>query len=131
MRLEIKTHETFIPEWNGNKQLAPEEQVVFTYKTPTMQIRKKIVAKTIMEFKYDRDGVVNGGVGKIDMDEEAPIRSVQNLVIQNLEYTLDGQTKYIRSGSDLLSAPAVYHGLIVEFAEHLREKASEEVPEKN
>ncbi len=132
MRLEIKTHETFVPEWNGNKQLAPEEQIVFTYKTPTMQIRKKIATKTSVKFTYDRDGNPTGGTGEVDMDDEVPIRAIQNLVISNLEYTLEeGKTKSIRTSEDLLAAPSVFHGLVVEFAEHLREKVREEVPEKN
>ncbi len=132
MRLEIKDKETFIPEWNGNQELSAEDQIVFIYKTPTMQIRKKIATKTSVKFTYDRDGNPTGGTGEVDMDDEAPVRSIQNLVIQNLEYSLeDGKTKSIRSSEDLLTAPAVFHGLVSEFAEHLREKAREEVPEKN
>ncbi len=131
MRLEIKDKETFIPEWNGNKELSTDEQITFTYKTPTLPVRKKIIQKTSIKFSYDKDGNPTGGTGEIDLDDEAPIRAIQGLVIDNLEYDVNEKTKTIRSATDLLSAPADFHDLVVEFASHLREKANEGVSEKN
>ncbi len=131
MRLEIKDNETFIPEWNGNKNLPADEQIVVTYKTPTLPVRKKITQKASVKFTYDKDGNPTGGTGEIDIDNEAPIRAVRNLSISNLEYEQNGKTMTIRSSEDLLSAPAAFHGLVDELAEHLREKAKEDVPEKN
>ncbi len=131
MRLEIKDKETFIPEWNGNKELSTDEQITFTYKTPTLPVRKKLAQKASIKFSYDKDGNPTGGTGEFDLDDETPIRAVQGLVIDNLEYDIDGKLKTIRSGTDLLSAPAKFHGLVAEFASHLRETANEELPEKN
>ncbi len=131
MRLEIKDTETFVPEWNGNMELAADEQIVFNYKSPTLPERKKLVQKANIKFNYDRDGNPIGGTGEVDMDDEAPIRAVRNLVISNLEYQRGGKVKIIRSGEDLLSAPAQFHGLVAEFAAYLRDKAKEDVPEKN
>lgn len=131
MVIEIKENETFVPEWNGNKELPPDQQVVIAYKTPNVSARKRILQKSTIHFNYDKDGNPTGGSGEIANDPEASVRAVENVVISNLEYTKNGKTVGIRTNMDLLVAPAAFYGLIKEFADHLVDEARKDVPEKN
>jgi len=131
VHLIVNDKETFVPEWNENKSLPAEEQIVMSYDAMTQPVRKRVIQKSKVEFHYDKDGNPTGGSGEIDIDDEAPVRAVKNLVITNMDYERAGKTLYVRSADDLLLGPSGFHGLVKEFAEHLRAKAKEDIPEKN
>lgn len=131
MLIEIKETETFVPEWNGNKELPLDQQVTIAYKTPDVSTRKRIIQKSTIKFEYDKDGNPKGGSGEIANDPEASVRAVSGVVISNLEYKKGGKTVSVISNTDLLGAPSSFFGLIKEFADHLVDEARKDIPEKN
>nr|DAM44748.1 MAG TPA: hypothetical protein [Bacteriophage sp.] len=131
MIVEIKETETFVPEWNGNKKLPVAEQVSIGYKALTCATRKRIIPRQVVKFEYDKDGNAKGGSGEFSSDPESVIRSAEGVQIENLAYSKAGREIEIRTAAELCSAPSSFYGLIQEFADHLVEKAREEIPEKN
>lgn len=43
MKINFKKSDTFIPEWNGNKELPPDEQIKFNHRFLTVEERKKYI----------------------------------------------------------------------------------------
>lgn len=131
MIVEVKDNEQFVPEWNGNKKLPAGEQIVIGFKALTCVSRKRIIPRQMIKFEYDKDGNAKGGSGEFSNDPESVVRAAEGVQIDNLSYEKNGKTIEIRTVAELCSAPSVFHGLIQEFADHLIEKAREEIPEKN
>lgn len=131
MIVEIKETEVFVPEWNGNKNLNIDEQISIGYKALTCVSRKRIIPRQVVKFEYDKDGNAKGGSGEFSNDPESVVRAAEGVQIDNLSYEKNGKTIEIHTVAELCSAPSVFHGLIQEFADHLVEKAREEIPEKN
>lgn len=58
MRVESKLRETYIPEFNGNKDLPEDEQVVVTLKYPSLEEFEEIAGMQMMSVKLLKKCVV-------------------------------------------------------------------------
>ncbi|MDR2134852.1 MAG: hypothetical protein LBP27_07060 [Treponema sp.] len=127
MEITVSKTRTFVPEWNGNKKLPEDEQIVVTYPALNISLRKQIIGRNTIRFEYDKDGNPTGGSGEMSLfDKEAAIRKIKP-VITNLK--IDG--KQVISAEDLLAAPVELYGLVEEIGSHFQDEFKKESPEKN
>lgn len=120
----------FIPEFNGNKDLPPADQISVYYKNPTFTLRQRFRGKTETKARAD----VNGNVEGIDISFHSDdIGLLKGLIekIENVQYEDGNGTHSINNAVELLEAPREYGGLIDEILRELNKAINSDVPEKN
>lgn len=53
MKQSFSTTRTYIPYFNGNRDLPEDEQVVVTYKIPDLELKNRLKPKPKLKFNYD------------------------------------------------------------------------------
>jgi hypothetical protein len=87
----VKVSKLFVPEWNDNKKLPPNEQVMITF----ARIPGTAEKNTFMGFKADSQGSIQF-VFNDTLLASSLISKIDNLIIEE-----DGQDKRIRTGQEL------------------------------
>jgi len=132
VRKTINKEKTYIPKFSGNKELPSSEQIVVTYRAPTIELKNKIVAKPVAIGDFDEAGRSRGMKVELKIDDDAYLKNMI-IKISGAEYDDGGKdVKYICDASDLLKAPLCFEPLVTElvgiFKEELNASA---VDEKN
>lgn len=105
MRVTASLSETYVPKWNGNRDLPADEQVSVRLKHPTAS---------------EREGLRGYGLGSDHKDivvKFATDRILRNHVVEinSLEVEVNGKVTAIKSGKDLAETTAMVGGLIQEL----------------
>lgn len=132
MKLSISKTKSFIPEFNGNKELSAADQVVVTIKNPTIAIKDKVTSRPETIARADANGRVEGIDISLKTDDVAVLRAMVEK-ITNLSYE-DDEEKEIKivSVADLLAAPVQFGPLMNEIlAECNKALRDSEIDEKN
>lgn len=76
MKLTISKTRTFIPEFNGNKDCSPTEQIEVTIKNPTIAIKDKVFSRPETVARADANGRVEGIDISLKTDDVAVLRAM-------------------------------------------------------
>lgn len=92
MKITATLNETYIPEWNGNRELEPSDQVSVKLKWPTAEQQSNLKevrwgSDGDMRFKFDTKRILSDHVAEIT----------------GLEVELNGKAASIKTGTDLLN----------------------------
>jgi hypothetical protein len=90
----IKIDKKFIPIFNDNRSLPPEEQMVIYFS----RIPGTSEKSNYKDYKFD----VKGGVQLVYNDQQLVSTFIEK--IENLEIDVDGRVQAIRNGAELASA---------------------------
>lgn len=115
---------TFIPEFNGNRDLPSGEQIRVQYKAPTAAMKDRLFPRQI-DFVDEKPQV------SIIIDR---VKVLQEMVasIENLSYDDEnGKEISIVSARELLSAPIDFDPLVEELYVYLNSCIQGKVDEKN
>ena len=128
----ISREKTYIPKFDGNRNLPSSEQIVVTYKSATIELKNRIVSKPSAIGDFDPTGKSLGMKIEFKVDDEAYLRNMI-VSVSGAGYQEDGgEVKHIRSAADLLKAPICFEPLITELVEVFREElTTSAVDEKN
>lgn len=122
MIIEVKKENTFIPEWNGNRNESEDEQIKIVYRYPTVAEKER--------FLYTKPiKISEGGASEIEMvqDSQGLAKAIIKRV-DNLTLWVDDKEKKIKTATDLYSVEGVPGALVREIEMHLV-NASPEVRE--
>lgn len=122
MIIEVKKENTFIPEWNGNRDESEDEQIKIVYRYPTVAEKER--------FLYTKPiKISEGGASEIEMvqDSQGLAKAIIKRV-DNLTLWVDDKEKKIKTATDLYSVEGVPGALVREIEMHLV-NASPEVRE--
>ncbi len=130
MKFDLDNKKTFIPEFNGNKSLPPEEQISVIYKVPTAAQKKSLKPRPDVKFQYTKDGQVSGGEVMIKADQK-PI--IDTLLIRICGLTVNDEKgpRAVATATDLYKLPVTFMPLIDEIGDFLEEELEKKLPEKN
>jgi len=130
MIVEIQTRRTFIPKWNGNKNLPTAEQIVAHYKVLPMKEKGRVLPKPTVNFEYDAKGNVKGGKTEVGFDRK-PLIDTMLIRLDNAIWMDEDGKHDIVNAKDLEAAPTEYEGLAEELGDFFREELEKKIDEKN
>ena len=132
MVLIISKERTFIPEFNGNKNLPTCDQIVVKYKAPTITIKSRCRSKPQSKAIADANGKIRNMEISVDRDEQQTLVELLNS-IHGASYQDDkGNIVNITSARDLINAPIEFEPLMREIVEHFDSELDKaEIDEKN
>ena len=132
MVLTISKERTFIPEFNGNKNLPACDQIVVKYKAPTITIKSRCRSKPQSKAIADANGKIRNMEISVDRDEQQTLVELLNS-IHGASYQDDkGNIVNITSARDLINAPIEFEPLMREIVEHFDSELDKaEIDEKN
>jgi hypothetical protein len=104
----IKIDKKFIPEWNNNKELPIEEQVVIYFK----RIPGTSEKSTYKSFKYGQKNEI-----ELVYNDQVLVAGLVDRV-ENLELEIDGKVEKIKNGIDLANAN---HSLLGDLFTEMRD----------
>jgi hypothetical protein len=113
LKIEVKKENTFIPEWNGNRDESESEQIKVVYRYPTVAEKER--------FLYTKPiKVSEGGASEIEFvqDSQGLAKAIIKRV-ENLSLEVDGKEKQIKTAGDLYSIEGVPSALVREIEMHL------------
>jgi hypothetical protein len=128
MIVTVSREKTYIPQWNGNRDLPPGEQVVAHYKAGSFDLRSRLLPDPQVKFSYDKDGNPTGGSGEVSLDKKGIVRGML-IRIDNLSVEVKGEIEKVISANDLFSGP--FEELIDELADVFRKELKKEISAKN
>jgi hypothetical protein len=119
----ISREKTYVPKFDGNRDLPSNEQITVTYKAATIELKNKIVSRPTAIGDFDEAGRSRGMKIEFKVDDEAYLRNMI-VKISGAGYQEDGgsDVKYIRDAADLLKAPICFEPLITELVQLFREE---------
>ena len=131
MKVELDREGTFIPTFNGNRNLSEMDKIIVRYKNPTLSIinrcRKKPKAKGIAN--------ASGGIDHMEITiEKDDVATIRELLVSvgNCSYVMDGKETHIVNANDLFNAPVQFSPLYKEIVEEFdRILDNAEINEKN
>ena len=127
MVIELSLSKDFVPEWNGNMELPPGEQIVISHKAPTMQLYQSLMPKPALKMVTNLEGTITGGESEYTIDNAKLVAEMVTL-IKNLEVSIDGTVTPVTTARQLLKdAPAVVSGLVDEIGAYLQNLLSTKV----
>ena len=132
MVITISKERTFVPEFNGNKNLPACDQIVVKYKAPTITIKSRCRSKPQSKAIADSNGKIKNMEIVVERDEQQTLVELVNS-IHGASYQDDkGNTVNIANARDLINAPIEFEPLMREIVEHLdKELDKAEIDEKN
>lgn len=130
MVIQVSKTKNYIPEFNGNKDLPSNEQIVVVLKNPTVAMREKLIPRPQM-----KGHSATGRSDEIEFEFQAPNKKqvLQEMVntISGCAYEENSVEKNICNVNDLLNAPADFNGLVDELFDVCQKELQKTVPEKN
>lgn len=131
MKISISKTKTFIPDFNGNKELSATEQIVVTLKNPTIAIKDKVASRPETVARADANGRVEGIDISLKTDDVAVLKSMVER-ISNCSYEEDDKEICINNVQDLLAAPIQFGPLMQEILSECNKLLNaSEINEKN
>lgn len=130
MKQSFSTTRTYIPYFNGNRDLPEDEQVVVTYKIPDLELKNRLKPKPKLKFNYDSEGRTTGGETEVSMDRFSVVSGML-VSIRKLEYEDEKGEHKITKWSELLHGPLEYEALINELYDEFLKELDRTVDEKN
>lgn len=130
MKLMVSTKKTFVPFFNGNRELPEEEQIVVTYKVPDVELRNRLKPRPKFKYSFDPEGRTTGGEAEVALDKENVVSSML-VALTHAEYEDEKGEHKITKWSELIHAPKDFQGLIDELYEEFRKELDTGVDEKN
>lgn len=131
MVLTVSKTLSFVPEFNGNKELAEADRIVVHYKNPTFQMKEKIKGKSETVARADVNGKIEGIDISLKTDEVAILREML-IRIDGLSYRDEkGVEVEIKDAAQLIVAPVEFTELIDEIVKEFEKVLNKKVPEKN
>lgn len=118
------TSAVYVPEFMGNRDASPSDQIRITYRNPSISTKEKILKR---EFAISGSGDATMNV----VIDRKKILSEMVTKIDNCTYTLDGIEKKIATVDQLFAAPVFFDALVEELYTFLNEVLSAQVQEKN
>jgi len=119
----ISKEKTYIPKFDGNRDLPSNDQIAVTYKAATIELKNKIVSRPVAVGDFDETGKSRGMKIEFKVDDEAYLRNmIVGISGAGYREGEDGEEKRIRSAADLLKAPICFEPLITELVELFREE---------
>lgn len=132
MVLTISKERTFIPEFNGNKDLPACDQIVVKYKAPTITIKSRCRSRPQSKAIADSNGKIKNMEISVDRDEQQTLVEMLSS-IHGASYQDDkGNVVHITNARDLINAPIEFEPLMREIvAKFDNELDKAEIDEKN
>jgi hypothetical protein len=126
MNFSADLKKTYIPKFNGNRDLDISEQVVEEHDALSAVSLRTVKPKRDVSYKYSEGGQYTGMEMKLISDDFALIAAFAPR-IKNFTYTdREGKTRKITNAQTLFEAPAPVSGkLIKELAEEYRSECRE------
>lgn len=124
------TTKTYVPRWNGNRELPESEQVTVTYRVPDLQLKNRLKPKPKLRFQYDPAGNTTGGETELSTDHWLVVNGLL-VSIGNLAYKTEKGETEVKNSTDLTKAPVEYEGLVDELYEIFSKELDRTVDEKN
>lgn len=131
MVIQVSKTKTYIPEFNGNSALSQNEQIVVTYKNPTVQMRERLIPRPQSKGQASANGSVDTFEIVLADPNKTQILKEMIQTISNCAYEEDGHEKPINNAVELLNAPSEFNGLVDELFKKCQEELQKTVPEKN
>ena len=104
MVIQVSKTKTYIPEFNGNNALSQNEQIVVTYKNPTVQMRERLIPRPQSKGQASANGSVDTFEIVLADPNKAQILKEMIQSISNCAYEEDGNEKSINNAVELLNA---------------------------
>ena len=115
MRLEITKEGTYVPEFNGNRDLPATEQITVRYRIPTIAIKSRCRSNPQAKAISGADGRIEKMEITIDKNELATLREML-IGIGNCSFGKSGGAdNTITSAQDLIDAPVRFEPLLKEI----------------
>ncbi len=115
MRLSISNEGTFIPGFNGNKELSANDQITVRYKMPTVAMKNRCRTKPQTTAISNAQGKIKNMEILIEKDEINTLREML-ISISNCSFAGDdGKDHIIAKAQDLIDAPVTFEPLLKEI----------------
>lgn len=124
MHVVVARKNQFVPKFNGNKKLPTGEQVVVSYRNPSLELRRKLL-RYDMKWISNKKGDYN--VESVGMPDEKEVLEGMVTGFTGLTYPDENdESVHIKTVKDLYAAPPEFQPLAKElydfFSEELRGK---------
>ena len=130
MNMLITDKKSFVPNFNGNRDLPDAEQVVVTYRIPDIALKNRLKPRPKFKFMYDKDGNTSGGETEVSTDKMTVVVGML-ISIKNLSYENSKGVHKITNATELAQAPLEYEPLINEMSEEFSKELDRTIDEKN
>lgn len=131
MVITLSKTRTFIPEFNGNVELDPAEQIQVTLKNLSVAEKERIRSKIRPNIRYDKDGNMQGMEMPFGADRDALLKAMVTR-IDNLSWEdPSGKSNPVTTLQQLKEGPMELHGLLEEIYLKCSEIMNEEFQQKN
>ena len=115
MRLDISKEGTFVPAFNGNKELPSTDQITVRFRTPTVAIKNRCRKKPQAKGISDSKGIIERMEIVIEKDDITTLNEML-VSISGCSYgSRDGKDQKIVSAQDLINAPIEFEPLLKEI----------------
>ena len=115
MNLEIDKEGVFVPEFNGNKNLASTDQITVRYRTPTVAIKNRCRTKPHAKGIASANGNIDRMEITLEKDETTTVKEML-VSISGCSYSdKGGKAVSIASAQDLFNAPIHFEPLLKEI----------------
>lgn len=131
MVITVSKTKNFIPEFNGNKELPTNEQIVVVLKNPSVAMREKLIPPPQMVGKTGTNGNTESMEYKLFTPDKKRILVEMVSQVLNCAYEENGTERTINNAMELLNAPSEFNGLVDELYQKCSEELQKSVPEKN
>lgn len=131
MVIQVSKIKTYIPEFNGNNELPQNEQIVVTFKNPSVQMRERLIPRPQSKGQASVEGSLDTlEIVLVDPNKTQILKEMIQS-ISNCAYEEDGHQKTINNAVELLNSPAEFNGLVDELFKKCQAELLKTVPEKN
>ncbi len=131
MTVTLSKNFDFIPEFNGNRELDPSEQVRVVLKNLSVAEKERIRNRIRPKVRYDKDGSVQGMEMELGADKDVLLSSmvqrIENLSVEDPS----GKSSPVTNIAQLRGAPMELHGLLEEIYQKCSSIMNEEFDQKN
>lgn len=131
MTITLSKNLDFIPEFNGNRELEPSEQIRVVLKNLGVGEKETIRSQSRPTVKYDKNGNVQTMELPLGAEKDLLLRKMM-VRIENLSWQDSTGTAHpVSSFAQLKDAPMELHGLLDEIYTHCSQLLNEEFSQKN
>jgi hypothetical protein len=118
------TIRSFVPEWEGNKDLSPGDQIKISHKAPSISLKEKLFPR---KFEFTSNGEAHMS---IEVDRRKLLKELVTR-IDGLVIAVEGEEKKIATVEQLFDAGIELDTLVEEIYTYLNELMNGKVDEKN
>lgn len=126
--LDITRDTTFVPEFNGNKDLPESEQIHIHYRKPTLELKRRLL-KYDMKYINDENGKMR--VEAVSLPDRDALLNGMVMSIENCGYLDGDRERSIVNAKELCSGPVEFEPLVTEVYNYFVKILSAKVDEKN